>query len=75
VSQTPAVTGKQLVKVLEGRAGTSSASVAAIRFCATRPFPTRSPSPSTAAIRSKKGTLGNILRTAGISREQFDRLL
>jgi hypothetical protein len=26
------------------------------------------------AVSGKRGTLGNILRTAGISREQFNRL-
>jgi len=74
VSQTPAVSGKQLVKVLERQGWYVKRVRGSHHINAIRASLTRSLSPSTAASRSS-GALGNILRTAGISRENFDRLL
>jgi predicted RNA binding protein YcfA (HicA-like mRNA interferase family) len=75
VSQTPAVTGKQLVKILEGR-GWYVKRIRGSHHVMRHPsIPDALPVPVHANTAIKRGTLGNILRTAGISREEFQRLV
>jgi len=75
VSQTPAVSGKQLVKILEGR-GWYVKRVRGSHHILRHPtIPDAIPVPIHGNQTIKKGTLGNILRTAGISRDEFDRLV
>ncbi len=75
MSQTSAVTGKQLVKALEGQGWYVKRIRGSHHILRTPAFLMRSPSRSTGNQPIKKGTLGNILRTAGLSREQFNQLL
>jgi predicted RNA binding protein YcfA (HicA-like mRNA interferase family) len=75
VSQTPAVTGKQLIKIL-GSQGWYVKRVRGSHHILRHPtIPDAIPVPVHGNQPIKKGTLGNILRTAGISREEFQRLL
>ncbi|HTA15784.1 MAG TPA: type II toxin-antitoxin system HicA family toxin [Solirubrobacteraceae bacterium] len=75
MSQTPAVSGKQLVKILEGR-GWYVKRVRGSHHILRHPtIPDAIPVPIHGNQTIKKGTLGNILRTAGISRDEFDRLV
>jgi predicted RNA binding protein YcfA (HicA-like mRNA interferase family) len=75
VSQTPAVSGKQLIKVLE-RQGWYVKRIRGSHHIMRHPsVPDAIPVPVHGNQSIKRGTLGNILRTAGISREDFDRLL
>jgi predicted RNA binding protein YcfA (HicA-like mRNA interferase family) len=75
VSQTPTVTGKQLVKVLEGQGWYLKRIRDSHHILRHPSIPDAIPVPVHDNQPIKKGTLGNILRTAGISREQFDGLL
>jgi predicted RNA binding protein YcfA (HicA-like mRNA interferase family) len=69
VSQTPAVSGKQLVKILEGQ-GWYVKRVRGSHHILRHPtIPDAIPVPVHGNQPIKKGTLGSILRTAGISRE------
>jgi predicted RNA binding protein YcfA (HicA-like mRNA interferase family) len=75
VSQTPAVSGKQLVKILE-RQGWYVKRVRGSHHILRHPtVPDAIPVPVHSNQPLKRGTLGSILRTAGISREQFNRML
>jgi predicted RNA binding protein YcfA (HicA-like mRNA interferase family) len=75
VSQTPAVAGKQLVKILEGQ-GWYVKRVRGSHHILRHPnIPDAIPVPVHGNQPIKKGTLANILRTARISREQFNGLL
>lgn len=75
MSQTPAVSGKQLVKILEGQ-GWYLKRVRGSHHIMRHPsIPDAIPVPVHGKRSIKRGTLGNILRTAEISREDFDRLL
>jgi predicted RNA binding protein YcfA (HicA-like mRNA interferase family) len=74
VSQAPAVTGKQLVKVLEGQ-GWHVKRIRGSHHILRHPsIPDAIPVPVHGNQSIKRGALGNILRTAGISREEFNRL-
>ena len=74
MSQTPAVSGKQLVKILEGQ-GWYVKRVRGSHHIMRHPtVPDAIPVPVHGNQPIKKSTLGNILRTAGISREEFGRL-
>lgn len=75
MSQTPAVTGKQLVKILERR-GWYVKRVRGSHHILRHPnVPDAIPVPVHGSQPIKRGTLGNILRTAGISRDEFNRSL
>lgn len=75
MSQTPAVTGKQLVKALESQ-GWCVKRIRGSHHIMRHPnIPDAIPIPLHGNQPIKRGTLGNILRTAGISREQFNRLV
>lgn len=75
MSQTPAVSGKQLVKILEGQ-GWYVKRVRGSHHIMRHPsIPDAIPVPVHGNQPIKRGTLGNILRTAGISRDEFNRLL
>lgn len=75
MSQFPAVTGKQLVKALESQGWYVKrirGSHHVLRHPAVRdaiPVPVHGNRPI------KRGTLANILRAAGLSREELQRLL
>jgi predicted RNA binding protein YcfA (HicA-like mRNA interferase family) len=75
VSQTPAVTGKQLVKLLEGQGWYVKRIRGSHHILRHQGIPDAIPVPIHGNRPIKKGTLGNILRTAGISREEFSQLL
>jgi predicted RNA binding protein YcfA (HicA-like mRNA interferase family) len=75
VSQLPAVSGKQLIKILE-RHGWYVKRVRGSHHILRHPtIPDALPVPVHGSRPIKRGTLGNILRTAGISREEFQKLL
>lgn len=75
MSQTPAVSGRQLVKILEGQ-GWYVKRVRGSHHIMRHPdILDAIPVPVHGNRSIKRGTLGNILRTAGISRQDFDRLL
>jgi predicted RNA binding protein YcfA (HicA-like mRNA interferase family) len=75
VSQLPAVSGKQLIKMLEGQ-GWYVKRVRGSHHILRHPtIPDALPVPVHGSRPIKRGTLGNILRTAGISREEFQELL
>ena len=75
MSQTPAVSGKQLVKILEGQ-GWYVKRVRGSHHILRHPtVPDAIPVPVHGNHPIKRGTLGGILRTAGISREEFNRLV
>jgi predicted RNA binding protein YcfA (HicA-like mRNA interferase family) len=75
VSQAPAVTGKQLVKILEGQGWYVKRMRGSHHILRHPTIPDAVPVPVHGNRTIKRGTLGNILRTAGISREEFQRLL
>jgi predicted RNA binding protein YcfA (HicA-like mRNA interferase family) len=75
VSQLPAVSGKQLIKILE-REGWHVKRVRGSHHILRHPtIPDALPVPVHGSRPIKRGTLGNILRTAGISREELEKLL
>ncbi len=75
MSQLPAVNGKQLLKILEGE-GWYVKRVRGSHHILRHPtIPDALPVPIHGNRPIKRGTLGNILRTAGLSREEFQRLL
>ena len=75
MSQAPAVSGKQLVKALE-KQGWHVKRIRGSHHIMRHPsIPDAIPVPVHGNQSIKRGTLGNILRTARISREDFDRLL
>ena len=75
MSQTPAVSGKQLVKVLERRGWYVKRIRGSHHIMRHPSIPDAIPVPVHGNQSIKRGTLSNILRTAGISREDFDQLL
>jgi predicted RNA binding protein YcfA (HicA-like mRNA interferase family) len=75
VSRTPAVSGKQLVKALERRGWYVKRIRGSHHIMRHPSIPDAIPVPVHGNQSIKRGTLGNILRTAGISREDFDQLL
>jgi predicted RNA binding protein YcfA (HicA-like mRNA interferase family) len=75
VSQTPAVSGKQLIKLLEGQGWYVKRIRGSHHILRHPTIPDAIPVPLHGNTPIKRGTLGNILRTAGISREEFQRLL
>jgi predicted RNA binding protein YcfA (HicA-like mRNA interferase family) len=75
VSQLPAVTGKQLLKVLEGEGWYVKRIRGSHHILRHPTIPDALPVPIHGNRPIKRGTLGNILRTAWISREEFQRLL
>jgi predicted RNA binding protein YcfA (HicA-like mRNA interferase family) len=75
VSQTPAVSGKQLVKILEGQGWYLKRLRGSHHIMRHTDIADAIPIPVHGNQSIKRGTLGNILRTAGISRQDFDRLL
>ena len=75
MSQLPAVSGKQLIKILE-REGWHVKHVRGSHHILPHPtIPDALPVPVHGSRPIKRGTLGNILRTAGISREELEKLL
>ncbi len=75
MSQLPAVSGKQLIKILE-REGWHVKRVRGSHHILRHPtIPDALPVPVHGSRPIKRGTLGNILRTAGISREELEKLL
>jgi predicted RNA binding protein YcfA (HicA-like mRNA interferase family) len=75
VSQLPAVSGKQLIKILESQ-GWYVKRVRGSHHILRHPtIPDALPVPVHGSRPIKRGTLANILRTAGISREEFQKLL
>jgi len=75
VSQLPAVSGKQLLKVLEGEGWYVKRIRGSHHIMRHPTIPDALPVPIHGNRPIKRGTLGNILRTAGISRDDFQRLL
>jgi predicted RNA binding protein YcfA (HicA-like mRNA interferase family) len=75
VSQLPAVNGKQLLKVLEGEGWYVKRIRGSHHILRHPTISDALPVPIHGNRPIKRGTLGNILRTAGISREEFKRLL
>ena len=75
MSQLPAVSGKQLIKILV-RQGWYVKRVRGSHHILRHPtIPDALPVPVHGSRPIKRGTLGNILRTAGISREELQKLL
>ena len=75
MSQLPPVSGKQLIKILE-RQGWYVKRVRGSHHILRHPtIPDALPVPVHGSRPIKRGTLGNILRTAGISREELQKLL
>ena len=75
MSQLPAVSGKQLIKILESQ-GWYVKRVRGSHHILRHPtIADALPVPVHRSRPIKRGTLGNILRTAGISREEFQKLL
>jgi predicted RNA binding protein YcfA (HicA-like mRNA interferase family) len=75
VSQLPAVNGKQLLRILEGRGWYVKRIRGSHHILRHPTIPDALPVPIHGNRPIKRGTLGNILRTAGISRDDFQRLL
>lgn len=75
MSQTPAVSGKQVIKILESRGWYVKRIRGSHHILRHPTIPDAVPVPVHGNQAVKRGTLGNILRTAGISREEFQRLL
>jgi predicted RNA binding protein YcfA (HicA-like mRNA interferase family) len=75
VSQLPAVNGKQLLKVLEGEGWYVKRIRGSHHILRHPTIPDALPVPIHGNRPIKQGTLGNVLRTAGISRDDFQRLL
>ena len=75
MSNAPAVSGKQVIKILEGQ-GWYVKRVRGSHHILRHPnIPDAVPVPVHGNQAIKRGTLGNILRTSGITREEFERLL
>lgn len=75
MSQLPAVTGKQLIKALEGQGWFVKRIRGSHHILRHPTIPDAIPVPVHGSRPIKRGTLGNILRTAGITRDQLQRLL
>lgn len=75
MSQLPAVNGKQLIKILEGRGWYVKRIRGGHQILRHPTIPDALPVPVHGSRPIKRGTLGIILRTAGISREEFQKLL
>lgn len=75
MSQLPAVSGKQLLKVLEGEGWYVKRIRGSHHILRHPTIPDALPVPIHGNRPIKRGTLGNVLRTAGISRDDFQRLL
>ncbi|MGO8904687.1 MAG: type II toxin-antitoxin system HicA family toxin [Solirubrobacteraceae bacterium] len=75
MSQLPAVSGEQLVKILESRGWYVKRIRGSHHILRHPTIPDALPVPVHGSRPIKRGTLGNILRTAGISREEFQKLL
>ena len=74
MSQTPAVTGRQLIKILASQ-GWYVKRIRGSHHVLRHPtVPDAIPVPVHGNTPIKKGTLANILRSAGISRGEFNRL-
>jgi predicted RNA binding protein YcfA (HicA-like mRNA interferase family) len=74
VSQTPAVTGGELIKVLASHGWYVKRIRGSHHILRHPTVPDAIPIPVHGNTPIKKGTLANILRSAGISREEFNRL-
>jgi predicted RNA binding protein YcfA (HicA-like mRNA interferase family) len=74
VSQTPAVTGKQLVKILVARGWYVKRIRGSHHILRHPSIPDAIPVPVHGNRPIKRGTLAAILRAAGLSREEFERL-
>lgn len=75
MSQLPAVNGKQLLKVLEGEGWYVKRIRGSHHILRHPTIPDALPVPIHGNRPIKRGTLGNVLRTAGISRDDFQCLL
>jgi predicted RNA binding protein YcfA (HicA-like mRNA interferase family) len=75
VSQFPAVSGRQLIKILEARGWYVKRIRGSHHILRHPTIPDALAVPVHGARPIKRGTLGSILRTAGISREEFQKLL
>ena len=75
MSQLPAVTGKQLIGILEAQGWYVKRIRGSHHIMRHASIPDAIPVPVHGNRAIKRGTLGNILRAAGISREQFQRLI
>ncbi len=75
MSQLPAVSGEQLVKILESRGWYVKRIRGSHHILRHPTIPDALPVPVHGSRPIKRGTLGNILRTAEISREEFQKLL
>ena len=75
MSRLPAVNGKQLIKVLEGEGWYIKRIRGSHHILRHPTIPDALPVPIHGNRPIKRGTLGNILRTAGISRDDFQRLI
>jgi predicted RNA binding protein YcfA (HicA-like mRNA interferase family) len=75
VSQLPAVSGKQLIKIPEGE-GWYVKRVRGSHHILRHPtIPDAIPVPVHGNTPIKRGTLGNVLRAAGLSRDEFQKRL
>lgn len=75
MSQLPAVTGKQLIKILGSQGWYVKRIRGSHHILRHSEIPDAIPVPVHGNRAIKRGTLANVLRTAGISREQLRRLL
>lgn len=75
MSQLPAVTGKQLIKALESEGWYVKRIRGSHHILRHPDIPDAIPVPVHGNRPLKRGTLANVLRAAGISREDFQRLL
>jgi predicted RNA binding protein YcfA (HicA-like mRNA interferase family) len=75
VNRLPAVSGKRIIKILEGE-GWYVKRVRGSHHVLRHPeIPDAIPVPVHGNTPIKRGTLANILRTAGLSRDELQRLL
>jgi predicted RNA binding protein YcfA (HicA-like mRNA interferase family) len=75
VSQVPAVSGRQLIKILESQGWYVKRIRGSHHILRHPTILDAIPVPVHGNRPIKRGTLGNILRSAGISREEFQRLV
>ncbi|MGA2321772.1 MAG: type II toxin-antitoxin system HicA family toxin [Solirubrobacteraceae bacterium] len=75
MSRLPAVSGKQLIKILESQDWYVKRIRGSYHILRHPTIPDALPVPVHGSSPIKPGTLGNILRTAGIGREAFQKLL
>jgi predicted RNA binding protein YcfA (HicA-like mRNA interferase family) len=75
VSRLPPVTGKQLLRILEAQGWYVKRIRGSHHILRHAAIPDALPVPIHGNQPIKRGTLGNILRTAGITREELQRLL